>query len=106
MYFVNMCIDLYNHIFIKKNKVECENCVEQNNKNKKEIINRINDIYILNEKHIDNVKKLSHDSLVDLIMCYNNNNSYVIDIIYEMGEKYENEKYKLIKEKYLKNKSI
>jgi len=63
---------IYNKIFYTNCKVQVESSNE-NIKNKSDIINTICDYKLLDSIQLINIKKLSHDSLLDIVKTFNDN---------------------------------
>jgi hypothetical protein len=72
----------------EKDKKETENEIV-NARNKADIINTICDINTLSGIQMENMKKQSKDSLLDIILCFNNNQKCILDLFSEDCQCYE-----------------
>jgi hypothetical protein len=72
----------------EKDKKETENEIV-NARNKADIINTICDINTLSDIQMENMKKQSKDSLLDIILCFNNNQKCVLDLFSQDCQCYE-----------------
>ena len=76
-------IKLYNYIFYNNNKIKNDKETKQKNN----IIETINNIQILDDIQKNNIKKLSYNSLLEIIWSFNANQKNLIEILeYEHDE--------------------
>lgn len=80
-----MIIHIYNLFFAKKN-TRIENNTKIETYKKEKIEDNITDMIILEESQLDDIKNMSHDSLVEIILLLNRVNN---SMIYVLTDKFD-----------------